>query len=343
MSGPLVDVRNLGKVYEPSPLWMRMLLRSAVDKPVVALQDVSFQVGAGGIDAVVGPNVAGKSTLFRVLTGLTTPPTGSASVMGADTTKKSSLIRRMVGFVPADDRSLYLRHTARDNLIFHSQLQGLPRRTIRRRVDEMLELVGLGHAGDRVGFALSAGMRARLQLARALVHEPSVLILDEPTGAVDPVGSYELLQLIEKVTAERQLAVLISSHRLEEIEALHDHVLLLDRGSLVYDGDLDELRRLWERPRLTIRFASDEAASAAGRRLAEQHGVEDVVTDPPSVTVTTALRVGTLMGLLDGHVADIESVEETKVSLRSVLAQVAESRMGVPSEPSAHVEPPRVP
>lgn len=321
--GPLVEVSDLRKVYEPSPRWMRFLLKSAIDAAVVALDKLSFTVAPGQICAIVGPNGAGKSTLFRVLTGLTTPTSGSAKVMGLDAHKDSAAVRRKVGFVPADDRSLYLRHTARENLIFHGNLQGLPSKQIRRRADDALELVGLGKAATRVGFALSAGMRARLQLARALLHEPSVLILDEPTGSVDPVGSYQLLKTLELVTEERAIAVLISSHRLEEIEALHDHVLLLDRGMLVYQGDLDSLRRLWDTPQLRIRFTGREAADAAAELLGGEKGVEVVDVEPPEVTVRTTTSTGSLLMLLGGRLAEIESIEERRISLLDLLSRVA--------------------
>lgn len=324
-SDALVVVEGLGKIYEPSPVWMRFLLRSAIDKPVVALEDLSLEVGPGEIVAVVGPNGAGKSTLFRVLTGLTTPTTGQVRVGGLDPMRKGHAVRRIIGFVPADDRSLYLRHTARENLIFHGMLQGLPKRELRPRVAEALELVGLTEATERVGFALSAGMRARLQLARALLHEPRVLILDEPTGAIDPVASSRMLEIIEKVTQERSLAVLISSHRLEEIESLHQSVMLLDRGRLVYRGDLDSLRRRWERPCLEISFSSGDAADEAGARFRHNAEVEVVEIDASRVTVRTDLPVGALFGILDGQLSDVESVREVKISLRRLLAEIADS------------------
>jgi ABC-2 type transport system ATP-binding protein len=309
---------------------MSMILRSAIKEAVTALDGISFEVAAGTICAIVGPNGAGKSTLFRVLTGLTTPTEGTATVMGLDTERQSTAVRKVVGFVPADDRSLYLRHTARENLLFHGNLQGMNRKTLRAKADAALDLVGLAHARERVGFALSAGMRARLQLARALLHEPAVLILDEPTGSVDPVGSYDLLQTLEAITVERKLAVLISSHRLEEIEALHDHVLLLDQGVIVHQGDLDTLRRKWDNPRLHIRFDSVAAADAAARQLEGVGGVDVVATEEAVVTLSSNLGTGRVLDLLDGQVARVVLVEETKISLRELLASVA--RTG-PSQP----------
>lgn len=332
MGDVLVDIQDVGKVYVPSPPWMKILLRSAISEPVVALDGVSLQVRAGQIWAVVGPNGAGKSTLFRILTGLTTPTSGRASVMGYDVTRESNKVRRRIGFAPAEDRTLWLRHTCRENLLFHGRLQGMAEPTLRGRVDEMLKLVGLSHAKDRTGFALSSGMRARLQLARAMLHEPSVLILDEPTGAIDPMGAYELVELIKKLTAERGLAVLLSSHRLEDIEALHDNVALLDRGKLIYRGDLDSLWAIWEKPRLQITFADEDMANEAALWFSGRDNVEILNFKPPVLTVLSDLEVGELLSDLDGKLAGITSINNSRMPLRelfaTVLRRTAEDRLG---------------
>ncbi|NND01352.1 MAG: ABC transporter ATP-binding protein, partial [Acidimicrobiia bacterium] len=243
MDEPAVSITGVTKVYEPSPPLMRMLLRSSLTEPVTALDRVDLEVNKGEVCAVVGPNGAGKSTMFRILTGLTTPTAGSASVLGVDATHESHRVRRLVGFAPAEERTLLLRHTCRENLIFHGQMQGMERRRLRLRIDEVLELVGLAEEADRVGFALSTGMRARLQLARALLHAPQVLILDEPTATVDPVSAHGFLSIIQQIAHDSEVAVLISSHRLEEIAALDGRVHLIDRGRTIFDGDLGELRR----------------------------------------------------------------------------------------------------
>ncbi len=267
---PSVEVEGLSKIYEPIPAWMRLLVRSSTQAPVTALEDVSFRLEAGQICAVIGPNGAGKSTLFRLLTGLTTPSSGSVRVMGIDPVSEGHRVRRVVGFMPSDDRTLFLRHTCRENLHFHGRLQGMEETVLRKKTDETLELVGLAGAKDRTGFALSSGMRARLMFARAILHEPKVLILDEPTGAIDPVAASELLMHIQRTSRERGIATLISSHRVEEIEALRDNVMLLDRGRVIYWGDLEVIRHTWERPRLELEFVDLEAREAALLPFAER-------------------------------------------------------------------------
>jgi ABC-2 type transport system ATP-binding protein len=322
----VVSVNALGKIYAPWGRGMQIVMRSQVSESVPALTDVTFDVAEGELCVIVGPNGAGKSTLFRVLTGLTTPTTGSATVMGFDVEHDVRKTRRMVGFMPSDDRSLGLRHSCWENLAFHGRLQGMPRATLDEKIDETLDMVGLLHARDRAGVALSSGMRARLQLARALLHQPKVLILDEPTGTVDPVDAHRLLELIQRLTHEQRLAVLLSSHRLEEIDALSDNVAFLDRGRLVHWGDIDSLRDLWETPEVEIVFTTTASASACAQRLRE--GRSDQVTWDGDRTVRAAAHggAGELLVGISELLADIETVNETLMPLRDVLARLISQR-----------------
>lgn len=328
----VVEVNDVTKVYTPFPWWLRSMVRTQVRSPVVALDGVSFELRAGQICGVIGPNGAGKSTLFRVLTGLTTPTAGSATVMGHDVARRSTLVRRHLGFMPADDRSLMLRQTCWNNLAFHGRLRGLTERALRMRIDEILEIVGLSAARDRVGFALSSGMRARLQLARALLHEPEVLILDEPTASVDPVSSHGILELLRHLAVERGVAVLVSSHRVEEIESLHDNVVLLDRGRLVHWGDLDSLRDVWERPMLEIQFAGTAAARFAESLLARQQGIEIVESRDGWLTIRSQIVTGEVLALLDGQLPRVVAVREKRMPLRELIALM--TGRGLPSQES---------
>jgi len=320
VSHPVVQVHDVTKLYTPFPWWLRILVRSQVRSPVIALDGVSFQVNAGQICGVIGPNGAGKTTLFRILTGLTTPTSGSAAILGSDVTHQSLAVRRNIGFMPSDDRSLMLRQTCWSNLAFHGRLRGLRERPLRRRIDEILEMVGLAAARDRAGFALSSGMRARLQLARALLHEPQVLILDEPTASVDPVSSHEFLELLRGLAVEKGVAVLVSSHRVEEIEALHDNVVLLDRGRVVHWGNLDSLRSLWERPMLEIEFSESIAAELGDRLLRDQAGIEVLERREGTVVVGTRMGTGEVMAKLDGQLSRVISIRQRRMPLRQLIA-----------------------
>jgi ABC-2 type transport system ATP-binding protein len=318
-----VEVARLSKTYDPTPVWMRALFRSPVSAPVVALTDVSFTVPNGGVLAIVGPNGAGKSTIFRVLTGLTTPSSGTVKVAGLDPVNDGAAVRRVVGFMPADDRTLFLRHSCYENLDFHGRLQGMPTQLRRQRIDEVLDMVGLARARDSSGFALSTGMRARLQFARAILHSPRVLILDEPTGSMDPVGAYDILQAIQEIAAASGATILISSHRVEEIEALRDNVLLLDGGEVVYWGDLETVRRQWEEPQLDLVFSSPEVARGAARLVSSLDDIELLGIDQSSVTVACSQGTGAVLNALDDLLIDVVSVTEHRASLQEFLRSIA--------------------
>lgn len=321
-SSDSVVVTDLAKTFVPSPPMMRVLLRSALKEPVRALDGVSLQVGPGQICAVVGPNGAGKSTLFRILTGLITPTSGSASVMDYDVARESLQVRRLIGFHAADERMLLGRHSVAENLSFHGRLQGMRAATIQKRSREVLDLVGLERVAKRLALALSSGMKARLMLARALLPHPRVLILDEPTGSLDPVAAYEFIELIKATVAERGIATLISSHRLEEIEALPEHVLLLNEGRVIYDGDLDELRRYWDQPRIEFRFGSETAAAHAVGTFSTLEGVEVIASDTDTVLLATERAVGDLFAAANGRLDRVVGMSEVRMPLRDLLAKI---------------------
>jgi ABC-2 type transport system ATP-binding protein len=322
MSDPIVIIDHLRKVYEPYSRGMRLLLRTSVKEPVVAIDEISLEVQAGDLLAVLGPNGAGKSTLFRVLTGLTTPTSGKASILGHDSTRESLAVRRLVGFMPAENRTLLLRHTCRENLAFHGRLQGMSKQHLAERIDETLDKVGLFHARDRVGFALSSGMLARLMLARAILHEPRVLILDEPTGAVDPIGSFELLGLVQDIAKQQDLAVLISSHRLDEVELLNDKVVLLDKGHVVYSGDLDAMLARAKRPVIEIQFDGEGSAENGRSVLGQVAGVDGMEADGSLLVITTELPMAQIIRELGSHIDSITAIGQTPPRLRDVLREM---------------------
>ncbi len=320
-----VVVRDVTKVYRPSNKMLSFLLRSPIRNDVHALDGISFSVSPGEICAVVGPNGAGKSTAFRILIGLTTPTTGTAKIMGLDCVSQSLDVRRLIGWMPSEDRSLIMRLSCADNLVFHGQLQGLKGAGLQYAIQETLDLVGIGHRARDSVFSLSSGMRARLQLARSLLHRPQVLILDEPTATVDPIASYELIETLKVVASERKMSVLISSHRLDEIEALGSHVILLDGGAIKYDGGLDALRELWTRPRVIVEFRTPEAARAAEKALADGSIVELDHTDDMAVgglLVGDASLGDAVAALPRESAAALMNVREDAMPLRDLLATV---------------------
>jgi ABC-2 type transport system ATP-binding protein len=234
-------------------------------------------------------------------------------------------VRRMIGFVPAGDQTLYLRLSCTENLMFHGRLQGLKGRALHRRISGVLDEVGLAHAADRVGFALSAGMRARLLLARALMNRPRLLLLDEPTAAVDPVGSHELLQLIQRVAQDDGVSVLLSSHRLEEIEALEDQVAVLHEGRIAYHGDLRVFRSRYSKPSILLRFSQTSALADAKERLAavSLYHVEPS-SDDMALVIAGVPSIPDLISSLGDTVRNLKGITEIPMPLRDILRDLVQ-------------------
>jgi ABC-2 type transport system ATP-binding protein len=229
-----VTVERLGKVFHP-PGGVRDLLRGRLFRaPVRALEDVTFSVARGEIVCLMGPNGAGKSTLARILGGLLVPSEGRATVAGHDAGASLPALRRSVAFIVGDERSFHFGVSGRENLLYFAALYGLSAAEGQRRSAELLERVGLGAAADRRYREYSRGMRQRLAVARGLLGEPEVLLLDEPTLGLDPVGARDLRAFLrdEMIRGVGRTAVLCTNDP-AEARALADRVLFLRGGRLV--------------------------------------------------------------------------------------------------------------
>ena len=234
----------------------------------VALDDVQFEVGPGELHALLGPNGAGKTTLIRVLLGLLKPSEGSVELLGREVRQNITELRDLIGFVPSGDRSFYLRISGLENLMFFARLHGMSRREARERSRDVLEQVGLAEAAaQRVG-AYSHGMQKRLSIARALLANPKLLLVDEATHDLDPEGAERVRNLVRHACSQGA-AVVWATQRLEEIRGLADRVTLLHRGRVEFAGGVHELSAL-ARPRdHIIRMSNGRPSEAAVRAAAE--------------------------------------------------------------------------
>jgi ABC-2 type transport system ATP-binding protein len=202
-----------------------------------ALQGVSLQLRAGEMVALLGPNGAGKSTLLQLLTGLFSPDQGRIEVLGHDMRQNASRALAGLGVV-FQQSALDLDLTVRANLLFHTDLHGLPRAVARERIQDGLALMGLTEQIDALTRGLSGGTRRKVELVRALLHQPRVLLMDEATVGLDPASRQQLLTTVRSLTAQRQVAVLWATHLIEEIKVA-DRLLLLHRGAVRFDGSID--------------------------------------------------------------------------------------------------------
>ena len=206
----------------------------------LALDRVSLRVATGEIHALLGPNGAGKTTLLRVATGLMAPSDGVARVLGVDTREARRAIRRVIGLVPASDRSFYLRLSGLENLAFFARLHGFGRKEALARAHVLLEQVGLADAARRRTGLYSHGMLKRLGIARALLGDPKILLVDEATHDLDPLGARAVRDLVA-ACAENGAAVIWTTQRLDEIRAFAHRVTLLNQGRTAFQGSVPSL------------------------------------------------------------------------------------------------------
>ncbi|MBE7324888.1 ABC transporter ATP-binding protein [Nocardioides sp. Y6] len=198
---------------------------------VVALEDLSLQIGTG-VTGLVGANGAGKSTLIKILLGLQTPTAGSATVLGHDVATASHAIRRVVGYMPEHD-CLPPDVSASDFVVHLARMSGLPHAPARERTADILRIVGLAEERYRLLGTYSTGMKQRAKLAQALVHDPQLVMLDEPTNGLDPASRHDMLALVRRIGTDFDIPVLVTSHLLGELEKVSDHVVVLDGGHLL--------------------------------------------------------------------------------------------------------------
>jgi ABC-2 type transport system ATP-binding protein len=227
MKPPAASVHNLTKVY---PVPMRR-------QKVLAVSDLSIDVAEGEVYGLLGPNGSGKSTTLKILLGLVTATRGSCRIFGGDSRDYRS--HREVGFLP-ENPYFYKYLTARETLRFYGKVCGMRGRALDARIDELLELVGMREAGDRRVGGYSKGMLQRIGLAQALIQDPRLLVLDEPTAGVDPTGSRAIRNLILDLKRMGK-TVLLTSHLLEQVQEVCDRVGIMARGKMIRQGPLEDM------------------------------------------------------------------------------------------------------
>ena len=201
-------------------------------KEIVAVDDVSFEIKEGELFGLLGPNGAGKTTTTKILTTLLIPTKGTATVKGFDIVDGAEEVRKRIGFIFGGERGLYWRLSGIDNLRYFASLYGLDPKVSKKRIEYLLELVGLNGRGDENVGGYSRGMKQRLHVARTLLHDPDILFLDEPTLGLDPVGAREFRSVIRSLQDEKK-TILLTTHYMFEADALCDRIGVIDHGRII--------------------------------------------------------------------------------------------------------------
>ena len=236
MDGPMEEViraRELKRVFG----------KGTTEK--IAVDSISFDVKKGEIFGILGPNGAGKTTTIRMLSTLLIPSSGSAEVLGIDVSDdaRAKELRKRINLVSGGERGLYYRLTGRQNLKYFSDLYGVPKDIRDRRISEVLELVGMTEAADRRVEEYSRGMKQRIHIARALINDPEILYLDEPTIGLDPEISLQIRRIVRELSDSGK-TIILTTHYMYEAEELCDRILILKQGKVVGYGTAEELKSL---------------------------------------------------------------------------------------------------
>jgi ABC-2 type transport system ATP-binding protein len=291
-SQAIIEVRDVSKRYGRT----------------LALDGVSLQVEEGELFALLGPNGAGKTTLIHILCTIQAPDTGSARIAGFDVVKKPLLARQRIGVV-FQESSLDTRLTVAENLEFHGRIYGVPPSLRRARIRDLLELVELTKWRDHLVRSLSSGMKRRLEIARALIHESRVLFLDEPTVGLDPQSRERIWEYVGKLREERGLTTLVTTHYIGEVETC---VFIIDHGKILASGTPDALKEEHGQEILRIQPRDLLAADAIAARYREQ-----VVQRNGELLL--AAGPGVLEQFIAEHGGSIRTLSVEKPTLESVF------------------------
>ncbi|MFC2061039.1 ABC transporter ATP-binding protein [Elusimicrobiota bacterium] len=234
----IIKVTGLSKYYYSSAI------SKEKKKKITALEKINIEIEEGSGFAIVGPNAAGKTTLIKIICGLVHPSTGYVEVMGNDAVKDSKVIRNSLGLISPEDRSLYMRLTGYENLEFYARLYGLNRQQISKKIEYLTGLLNLNPDINNALQNCSTGIKHRFSIARALINDPAVLLLDEPAKSLDPDAAASLHEfIIEELIKRQKKTVVFTSHSLKEVEKLADEVAFIEAGCLKGCGTMGDLKK----------------------------------------------------------------------------------------------------
>jgi ABC-2 type transport system ATP-binding protein len=282
------------------------------------LKGISFTVETGDIFGYLGPNGAGKTTTIRIILGLYKIDSGKLDVLGQDI--ESSDTRRKIGFV-LDLDGLYDGMTARENLIFYSRIYGMV--LVEERINHLLDMVELtGRSDDRV-FTYSTGMRQRLALARSMVHDPEILVFDEPTSGVDPSGQIQIRKIMLGLAHKEKKTIILSSHNLDEVQRICNRIAIIDRGEIKLLGELEDLRKKMGKSGIIIKSSESITGNMIGEiKKLPRLGLKEVRDKSLILMPDKKTETSDIISLLSSSGIKVEEVIKQETSLEEMYSNI---------------------
>ncbi|WP_326697162.1 ATP-binding cassette domain-containing protein [Streptomyces sp. NBC_01754] len=296
---------------------------------IEAVRDVSFDVAPGELLALLGPNGAGKSTTLRMLTTLLPPTAGRVHIAGFDVAREPGRVRAAIGYV-GQKNACGENHRVREELITQARCHGLRLRDARRRADEVLELLDISDLAARVPGSLSGGQRRRVDIALGLIHDPSVLLLDEPTTGLDPHSRAALWDQIRHLRSEHGITTLLTTHYLDEADKTAERIVIVDQGRVVADGTAAALKAGLAGDRIHITTPDTDSARAAARLAGQMAGACEVTAEGRTVHVRIADADAALpayLRLLHHHAITVTHAGMRRPSLDDVFVHLTGRRL----------------
>jgi ABC-2 type transport system ATP-binding protein len=282
-------------------------------KQVYAVNQLNMIINKGEIVGLLGPNGAGKSTAISMMSSLVEPSSGDVCFLNKSILKNPAPLRNVIGVVP-QEIALYMDLTAEENLRFFGRIYGLKGTELNQKIEEVLEIIGLMDRKKKIVKTFSGGMKRRLNIGVALLHNPEIIIMDEPTVGIDPQSRNYILETVKKLNKEKQMTVLYTSHYMEEVEFLCNRIYIMDHGNLIASGTKDEIKRILSSEK-TILIKADRWNDRFIQGLKQNPLVNRVVVTDKEITIIVAKEVNLFSSLT--HLAEESEIELNSAEIKT--------------------------